>query len=105
MSAKKQKQMRKFMKKLSIELERNDDLYDEGFDWFDDEDYHDEWFEQACQMKVIDPTVDEKVLMPDMIPHLMFEVGMIKDDDIEKYLHRITPSKLQEVIEEIEYNF
>jgi len=54
-------------------------------------------------MLLIDSTIERAVLMPDMLPHLLCESGVIKEEEeIEEYLLKISPIKLQEVIQEIQ---
>ena len=104
MSSKKQKELRKFMKKMSIELDRNEELYEKGAEWFNHEDFLNEWFEKACFMKLMDPTLSNEILMPDMLPHLMYEADLIKEEEIDQELYKVCSLKMEEVVENIKRN-
>lgn len=101
MSAKKQKELRRLFRVISEIMDKNEGLYQEGFKWFDFDEDHDEWFHNACQMLALDSDTDKELLMPDMLPHFMYELGIIEDHEIDQLLLKIRPAKMKEITDEL----
>ena len=102
MSAKKEKEKRSLLRALEKIGDQNKGLYEVGYDWFDDEDAHEQWFSEACFVLMIAPEVESDLLIPTRLPFLMEEMGLAEESDIAIMLEDISPAKLEKIIHEIE---
>ena len=99
MSAKREKEKRSLLKQLEVVGAQNEDLYEVGYEWFDDDEAHEQWFADACFILLTAPEIPIKSLYPDMLPFLMEELGLISKEDISEILMEIAPGKVEELVQ------
>jgi hypothetical protein len=81
MSAKKQKQLRSVMKQFHKMYEENSYLIEMALEQgeFETEEDLDQWYSDACFIKMMDLEINDQQLMPEELDLLMLNLGLIKE--------------------------
>ena len=61
------------MKNFQEQAEINDYLYDVGYEFFDEEEDHEDWFSTVCFIRMMIPEIPDDALMPPVLPFFMYD--------------------------------